>query len=111
MAQPARRRHAGGRPRPGGAREPDYPSDGFDGIVSTGFDVWAWTYRSAYFGGVSAVGAAGAGGDPRRDGVGVTLVGADTAGGNAGTVGTAGIQAGTIGTVGAPDKINESTRR
>jgi gamma-glutamyltranspeptidase/glutathione hydrolase len=56
--------------------EPDYPADGFDGIVATGFDVRGWTYRSAYFGGVSAVGAAGAGGDPRRDGVGVTLVAA-----------------------------------
>jgi gamma-glutamyltranspeptidase/glutathione hydrolase len=86
---------------PGGARGAGLPSDGFDAIVSTGFDVWAWTYRSAYFGGVSAVGAAGAGGDPRRDGVGVTLVGADTAGGNAGAFGAAG----------APDKINESTRR
>jgi gamma-glutamyltranspeptidase/glutathione hydrolase len=60
--------------------EPDYPADGFDGILATGFDVRPWTYRSAYFGGVSAVGRAGAGGDPRRDGVGVTLVGADPIG-------------------------------
>jgi gamma-glutamyltranspeptidase/glutathione hydrolase len=86
---------------PGGATpvvhvEPGYPVDGYDGILATGFDVRPWSHRSAYFGGVSAVGTRGAGGDPRRDGVGIEV----TAAGRAGTTGTAGAL-----------EISESTRR
>jgi gamma-glutamyltranspeptidase/glutathione hydrolase len=54
--------------------EPGYPPDGLDGLAAAGFPVRVWDHRSVYFGGVSAVGTTGAGADPRRGGVGLTLV-------------------------------------
>lgn len=51
--------------------EPDYPEDELDALATHGFVINQWDHVSHYFGGVSAVGRAGAAGDPRRGGVGM----------------------------------------
>lgn len=51
--------------------EPGYPADEVSAIESAGFVVNHWDHVSHYFGGASAVGLAGAAGDPRRGGVGL----------------------------------------
>jgi gamma-glutamyltranspeptidase/glutathione hydrolase len=53
--------------------EPEYPADELGALVAAGYIVNSWDHQSHYFGGVSAVGRAGAAGDPRRGGVGRTL--------------------------------------
>jgi gamma-glutamyltranspeptidase/glutathione hydrolase len=50
--------------------EPGYPADEVDALVSAGYQVHWWEQADHYFGGASAVGHAGAAGDPRRGGVG-----------------------------------------
>ena len=51
--------------------EPGYPEDELEAFTAAGFVVNQWDHMSHYFGGVSAVGHAGAAGDPRRGGVGM----------------------------------------
>jgi gamma-glutamyltranspeptidase/glutathione hydrolase len=51
--------------------EPGYPEDELTALADAGFVVNQWDHVSHYFGGVSAVGQAGAAGDPRRGGVGM----------------------------------------
>lgn len=51
--------------------EPGYPEDELDALTEAGYTVNRWDHISHYFGGVSAVGLAGAAGDPRRGGVGL----------------------------------------
>ncbi|HEX6872688.1 MAG TPA: gamma-glutamyltransferase [Micromonosporaceae bacterium] len=51
--------------------EPDYPEEELAALAEAGFLVNQWDHYSHYFGGVSAVGDAGAAGDPRRGGVGL----------------------------------------
>jgi gamma-glutamyltranspeptidase / glutathione hydrolase len=51
--------------------EPGYPEDELDTLAAAGFTINRWDHLSHYFGGVSAVGRAGAAGDPRRGGIGV----------------------------------------
>jgi gamma-glutamyltranspeptidase / glutathione hydrolase len=51
--------------------EPGRPVGDLDALSDAGFAVNMWTEADAYFGGVSAVGDAGAGADPRRGGVGL----------------------------------------
>ncbi len=53
--------------------EHGYPPEELDALASAGFAVNEWGERNHYFGGVSAVGQAGAGGDPRRGGVGLVI--------------------------------------
>jgi gamma-glutamyltranspeptidase/glutathione hydrolase len=53
--------------------EPEYPEEELTALAGAGFVVNQWDHLSHYFGGVSAVGAAGAAGDPRRGGVGAPL--------------------------------------
>jgi gamma-glutamyltranspeptidase/glutathione hydrolase len=53
--------------------EPGYPEDELMALVDAGYTVNRWDHLSHYFGGVSAVGLAGAAGDPRRGGVGQLL--------------------------------------
>ena len=53
--------------------EPDYPEEELAALAKAGFLVNQWDHFSHYFGGVSAVGRAGAAGDPRRGGVGALL--------------------------------------
>jgi gamma-glutamyltranspeptidase/glutathione hydrolase len=53
--------------------EPDYPEDELDALAAAGYTVNRWDRPNHYFGGVSAVGLAGAAGDPRRGGVGLLL--------------------------------------
>lgn len=49
--------------------EPGFPPEQAKAIADAGFEVNYWTQRyHHYFGGVSAVGSAGCGADPRRDG-------------------------------------------
>lgn len=49
--------------------EPGFPEEQTQAIAEAGFEVNRWTIRyHHYFGGVSAVGTAGCGADPRRDG-------------------------------------------
>jgi gamma-glutamyltranspeptidase/glutathione hydrolase len=49
--------------------EPGFPEEQTQAIADAGFEVNRWTIRNHhYFGGVSAVGSAGCGADPRRDG-------------------------------------------
>jgi gamma-glutamyltranspeptidase/glutathione hydrolase len=61
---------------PGGAMRPlvhaeaGYPAAELAALEAAGYQVNRWDHRSHYFGGVSAVGTAGAAGDPRRGGVG-----------------------------------------
>jgi len=51
--------------------EPDYPEEELAALAKAGFVINEWDHMSHYFGGVSAVGRAGAAGDPRRGGVGM----------------------------------------
>jgi gamma-glutamyltranspeptidase/glutathione hydrolase len=53
--------------------EPGYPEDELAELAAAGYAVRRWGGLNHYFGGVSAVGRAGAAGDPRRAGVGVSL--------------------------------------
>ncbi|HLT12022.1 MAG TPA: gamma-glutamyltransferase [Micromonosporaceae bacterium] len=53
--------------------EPGYPEEELAALHKAGYVVNSWDHLSHYFGGVSAVGRAGAAGDPRRGGVGRTL--------------------------------------
>jgi gamma-glutamyltranspeptidase/glutathione hydrolase len=50
--------------------EPGYPPDEVDALTAAGYRVRTWERADHYFGGASAVGHAGAAGDPRRGGVG-----------------------------------------
>jgi gamma-glutamyltranspeptidase/glutathione hydrolase len=50
-----------------------YPGDELAALAAAGWQIKQWPDLNHYFGGVSAVGQAGAAGDPRRDGVGLTL--------------------------------------
>ncbi|GAA4687612.1 gamma-glutamyltransferase [Phytohabitans rumicis] len=47
-----------------------YPADELDALRDAGYEINQWPDMNHYFGGVSAVGRAGAAGDPRRGGVG-----------------------------------------
>ena len=51
--------------------EPGYRQKELDGLSRAGYEICQWEQFSHYFGGVSAVGHAGAAGDPRRGGVGL----------------------------------------
>jgi len=51
--------------------EPGYPREELDALAADGYHVREWDHISHYFGGVSAVGRAGAAGDIRRGGVGL----------------------------------------
>jgi gamma-glutamyltranspeptidase / glutathione hydrolase len=53
--------------------EPGYPEDELEALAKAGYQVNRWDHLSHYFGGVSAVGHAGAAGDPRRGGAGRLL--------------------------------------
>jgi gamma-glutamyltranspeptidase / glutathione hydrolase len=53
--------------------EPGYPRDELAALADAGWRVKQWPDLNHYFGGVTAVGRAGAAGDPRRAGVGLTL--------------------------------------
>jgi len=53
--------------------EPGLPDDELDALVKAGYPIHRWDGLNHYFGGSSAVGRTGAGGDPRRGGVGITL--------------------------------------
>jgi gamma-glutamyltranspeptidase/glutathione hydrolase len=50
--------------------EPGYPEEELRSLARGGYEINRWDHFSHYFGGVSAVGHAGAAGDPRRGGVG-----------------------------------------
>jgi gamma-glutamyltranspeptidase/glutathione hydrolase len=50
-----------------------YPEDELAALADAGYTVNRWDHISHYFGGVSAVGHAGAAGDPRRGGSGHLL--------------------------------------
>jgi len=51
--------------------EPGIDESEIGALQAAGFDVNRWDHFSHYFGGVSAVGHAGAAGDPRRGGIGL----------------------------------------
>ena len=53
--------------------EPGYPEEELEAVGKAGYQVNRWDHLSHYFGGVSAVGLAGAAGDPRRGGAGQLL--------------------------------------
>ncbi len=53
--------------------EPGYPEDELAALAATGYSINRWDGPNHYFGGVTAVGVAGAGGDPRRGGLGALL--------------------------------------
>ncbi|MGX6602904.1 gamma-glutamyltransferase [Micromonosporaceae bacterium Da 78-11] len=53
--------------------EPGYPSGELAALAEAGWRIDRWPELNHYFGGVTAVGQAGAAGDPRRDGVGLLL--------------------------------------
>ena len=53
--------------------EPGRHPDERTALKDAGFTLQEWASRHHYFGTVSAIGSAGAGGDPRRGGVGVLL--------------------------------------
>ena len=53
--------------------EPGHPPEVKAELSEAGYEVREWPALHHYFGGVSAVGAAGAGADPRRDGYAVAL--------------------------------------
>jgi gamma-glutamyltranspeptidase/glutathione hydrolase len=53
--------------------EPGYPEDELTALAAAGYTINRWDDLNHYFGGVSAVGRAGAAGDPRRGGVGLLL--------------------------------------
>jgi gamma-glutamyltranspeptidase/glutathione hydrolase len=71
----APRLHAVGGDQPDGRplahAEPGYPEADLAALADAGFVVNRWDQLNHYFGGVSAVGDAGAAGDPRRGGVGL----------------------------------------
>ncbi|MGC9666566.1 gamma-glutamyltransferase [Planosporangium sp. 12N6] len=50
--------------------EPGYPADEVEALATAGYRLHWWDRADHYFGGASAVGHAGAAGDPRRGGVG-----------------------------------------
>jgi gamma-glutamyltranspeptidase/glutathione hydrolase len=50
--------------------EPGYPADEAGALAAAGYRPQQWEHLDHYFGGASAVGHAGAAGDPRRGGVG-----------------------------------------
>lgn len=52
--------------------EPGVPEEELSALAADGWLINRWSALDHYFGGVTAVGAGGAGGDPRRGGVGVT---------------------------------------
>jgi gamma-glutamyltranspeptidase/glutathione hydrolase len=54
--------------------EPDLARADLAALASAGYTIRHWTAPDAYFGAASAVGLAGAAGDTRRDGVGVTAL-------------------------------------
>jgi gamma-glutamyltranspeptidase/glutathione hydrolase len=51
--------------------EPGYPREELAALASAGWTINHWPDLNHYFGGVNAVGCAGAAGDPRRSGVGL----------------------------------------
>jgi gamma-glutamyltranspeptidase/glutathione hydrolase len=53
--------------------EPGHSGEQLSALAAAGFDVTEWSDRDHYFGGVTAVGEAGAAGDPRRGGAGLVL--------------------------------------
>ena len=53
--------------------EPGYPRDELALLAGAGYKFKQWPGLNHYFGGANAVGQAGAGGDPRRGGVGLLL--------------------------------------
>lgn len=53
--------------------EPGYPRDELALLAGAGYKIKQWPGLNHYFGGANAVGQAGAGGDPRRGGVGLLL--------------------------------------
>jgi gamma-glutamyltranspeptidase/glutathione hydrolase len=53
--------------------EPGYPDDELEALQEAGYKIQRWDRLDHYFGGVSAVGVAGAAGDPRRGGIGRLL--------------------------------------
>lgn len=53
--------------------EPGIPEDQLTALVDAGYQVHRWPTLDHYFGGASAVGPTGAGGDPRRGGIGMHL--------------------------------------
>ncbi|GGM18470.1 gamma-glutamyltransferase [Dactylosporangium sucinum] len=53
--------------------EAGFPPDALDALAAAGYAVRQWDRLDHYFGGVSAVGLAGAAGDPRRGGIGRLL--------------------------------------
>ncbi|MGH3741302.1 MAG: gamma-glutamyltransferase [Micromonosporaceae bacterium] len=53
--------------------EPGVPEDELEALAAAGYPIHRWPSLNHYFGGASAVGRTGVGGDPRRGGVGVTL--------------------------------------
>ncbi|HET9516113.1 MAG TPA: gamma-glutamyltransferase, partial [Actinoplanes sp.] len=53
--------------------EPGYPDDELEALADAGWQISIWPDFSVFFGGVTAVGAGAAAGDPRRDGVGLLL--------------------------------------
>jgi gamma-glutamyltranspeptidase/glutathione hydrolase len=53
--------------------EPGYPEDELSALADAGWKINRWAGGDHYFGGVTAVGAGGAAGDPRRGGVGLLL--------------------------------------
>ncbi|WP_305786074.1 gamma-glutamyltransferase [Symbioplanes lichenis] len=53
--------------------EPGIPRDELAALAAAGWHVKQWPALNHYFGGVTAVGAGGAAGDPRRGGVGLLL--------------------------------------
>ena len=58
--------------------EPGYPEEELEAVAKAGYQVNRWDHLSHYFGGVSAVGRAGAAGDPRRGGAGRLLPNRET---------------------------------
>jgi gamma-glutamyltranspeptidase/glutathione hydrolase len=53
--------------------EPGYPDEELAALAGAGWTIKVWPTLDHYFGGVTAVGAGGAAGDPRRGGVGMLL--------------------------------------
>ncbi|GAA2488501.1 gamma-glutamyltransferase [Winogradskya humida] len=53
--------------------EPGYPADELDALAAAGWRIQRWPELDHYFGGVTAVAAGSAAGDPRRGGVGLLL--------------------------------------
>lgn len=53
--------------------EPGVPDDELAALATAGYRIHRWPGLDHYFGGASAVGPTGAGGDPRRGGIGIHL--------------------------------------